>query len=146
MYKHTPLLLLGTLAIGLCCLGCTGTGGGSSTPHQTGQPILSENGAFYIDTLYAELDNPWGMAWLPDGKLLVSERKGEILVFDNDRYTGEQLEGFPETYERGQGGLLDIQPHPNYPVNGWIYAHRSEEQTSELQSLMRHSYAVICQK
>lgn len=120
---NTPLLLLGTLAIGILCPRCTGNAnhnGGS--PPQTGQPISSEKGTFYVDTLYSGLDNPWGIAWLPDNRMLVTERKGEILVFENGRYTGEKLAGFPATYERGQGGLLDIQPHPQHAENGWIYA------------------------
>lgn len=118
--KNTFLLLLGTISISTLCLQCNSSGG--STVHQTGLPIPSEKTTFYIDTLYSGLDNPWGMAWLPDGKLLVTERKGEVLVFENDRYTGGQLAGFPETYGRGQGGLLDIQPHPQYTENGWVYA------------------------
>lgn len=118
-----PLLLFGTLAVSISCLRCTGSGGQhGSTSAQAGQPISSEKIIFYIDTLYAGLDNPWGMAWLPDGRMLVTERKGEILVFENGRYTGEKLAGFPATYERGQGGLLDIQPHPRCAENGWVYA------------------------
>ncbi|MEC3880975.1 PQQ-dependent sugar dehydrogenase [Parapedobacter sp. 10938] len=125
MKRIKTLLLLSTFALGTLCLRCTGNSGGgvdNNAAGQKGQPIPTEKSTFYIDTLYAELDNPWGMAWLPDGKLLVTERKGEILVFENDRFTGEQLAGLPEAYERGQGGLLDIQPHPNYATNGWIYA------------------------
>lgn len=83
--------------------------------------ISSEKTSFQIDTLFSELENPWGLTWLPDGRMLVNERKGEILVFDGDVYTGEQLQGFPLTYVRGQSGLLDIQLHPDYEENGWIY-------------------------
>ncbi len=83
--------------------------------------ISSEKTTFQIDTLFSELENPWGITWLPDGRMLVNERKGEILVFDRDVYTGEQLRGFPLTYVRGQSGLLDIQLHPDYKENGWIY-------------------------
>lgn len=88
---------------------------------RNGSPITSEKHKFYIDTLHTGLENPWGIAWLPDGRMLVAERKGEILVYQNDKYTGEKLQGFPETYVRGQGGLLDIQLHPKYAENGWIY-------------------------
>src|SRR5690606_37005644 len=118
MDMKTTLLLFSTLASGVCCLCCAGNSDGHGTSHRARAPIPSEKCTFYMDTLYAELDNPWGMAWLPDNKLLVTEREGAILVFENDRYTNEQLEGFPETYVHGQGGLLDIQPHPNYAANG----------------------------
>lgn len=76
---------------------------------------------FTTDTLYKDLKNPWGMVWLPDGRILVTERAGEILVFKNDRYTGQKLSGVPRVYQSGQGGLFDIQLHPDYKKNGYIY-------------------------
>lgn len=87
----------------------------------TGIVIHSEKASFYIDTLHTGLENPWGMTWLPEGRFLVTERKGEIWIFDNDQYTGKKLSGFPDVYQRGQGGLMDIQLHPNYAETGWIY-------------------------
>ncbi|HWK58086.1 MAG TPA: PQQ-dependent sugar dehydrogenase [Parapedobacter sp.] len=123
MKGKKTLLLCSTLAIGTIFLRCTGNDqDGRNAASQTGQSVSSEKGTFYIDTLHSGLDNPWGMAWLSDGTMLVTERKGEILVFKNDRYTGEKLEGLPAIYEHGQGGLLDIQAHPDYATNGWIYA------------------------
>jgi glucose/arabinose dehydrogenase len=72
-------------------------------------------------TLYDGLKNPWGMVWLPDGRMLVTERAGEILVFKDDKYTGEKLSGVPAVFAKGQGGLLDITLHPDYKNNQWIY-------------------------
>ena len=71
--------------------------------------------------LYTDLKNPWGMAWLPDGRLLVTERSGDILVFEKDQYTGQKLKGVPPVVNKGQGGLMDIVVHPNYATNKWIY-------------------------
>ncbi|WMN07953.1 PQQ-dependent sugar dehydrogenase [Marivirga arenosa] len=76
---------------------------------------------FEVVTIADGLENPWGMTWLPDGKMLVTEKRGEILVIENDAFEGVKLKGVPEVYNRGQGGLLDIQAHPNYAENGWIY-------------------------
>jgi len=76
---------------------------------------------FEVVTIAKGLDNPWGMTWLPDGRMLVTEIKGEILIIENDQYSGKKLKGVPEVYANNQGGLLDIQLHPNYESNGWIY-------------------------
>jgi glucose/arabinose dehydrogenase len=86
-----------------------GATGGNSTTSITAQK------------LYDGLKNPWGLAFLPDGRLLVTERNGEILVFRNDKFTGDKLSGVPEVFSQGQGGLLDIVLHPKYNDNGWIY-------------------------
>jgi len=84
-------------------------------------PADSVHPDFTVEKLYENLNNPWGMAWLPDGRLLVTERAGQILVFKDDKFTGEKLSGVPEVFAQGQGGLLDIQLHPDYAQNGWIY-------------------------
>ena len=79
--------------------------------------------------LYDKLKNPWGLAWLPDGRLLVTERSGEILVFKNDQFTGEKLTGVPEVVAKGQGGLMDIKLHPDFANNNWIYITYSKPVT-----------------
>jgi aldose sugar dehydrogenase len=76
---------------------------------------------FKVDTLHTTLQNPWGMTWLGDGRMLITERKGEILIFKDDKYTGQKVQGLPAVYANGQAGLLDITVHPNYAQNGWIY-------------------------
>ena len=81
----------------------------------------NDSANFTVQRLYEEFQNPWGMAWLPDGRMLVTERSGQILVFKNDKYTGVKLAGVPKVFSVGQGGLLDIKLHPNYKKNKWIY-------------------------
>lgn len=83
--------------------------------------IQTEKLLINVDTLYTELENPWGIAWIGDGKMLITERKGEILIFQDDEYTGQKVTGLPEVWEVNQAGLLDITPHPDYANNGWIY-------------------------
>ncbi len=65
------------------------------------------------------LDNPWGFVFLPDSSILINEKSGKLIHFKNDNKT--EIKGLPEIYVRGQGGLLDIELHPNYKNNGWIY-------------------------
>lgn len=86
------------------------------------QPSLAVNAV----KLYDSLKNPWGMVWLPDGRLLVTQRAGDVLVFKNNRFTGGKLLGLPEIKSKGQGGLMDIVLHPDYKNNGWIYISYSK--------------------
>lgn len=74
-----------------------------------------------VDTLHSTFENPWGMTWISENRMLVTEKKGEILIFKNDKFTGQKVTGLPAFYTNGQAGLLDITTHPNYAQNGWIY-------------------------
>lgn len=73
-----------------------------------------------IDTVITGLEVPWGMAFLPDGDMLVNEREGKMIRFRNGQKIAE-IKGLPEIHATGQGGLLDIRLHPGYKNNGWIY-------------------------
>jgi glucose/arabinose dehydrogenase len=77
--------------------------------------------AVKLDTLHTGLQNPWGMTWISGDRMLVTERKGEILIFEKDKFTGTKVNGLPAMYVNGQAGLLDIATHPDYEQNGWIY-------------------------
>ena len=67
------------------------------------------------------LDSPWGMAFLPDGRMLITEKIGNLRIVDTDGVVSEPIAGVPEVCACGQGGMLDVQVHPNYEENGWIY-------------------------
>lgn len=84
--------------------------------------ITSEKHTFRLATLVTGLDNPWSVAFLPDGRMLVTERAGRLRLVDSDfRLDPKPIEGLPESVERGQGGLLDVVLHPQHAQNGWIY-------------------------
>lgn len=68
----------------------------------------------------ANLKVPWGMDWLPDGTMLVTNRGGRMTVARDGKVLGE-VSGLPASVEIGQGGLMEVQVHPNYAKNGWIY-------------------------
>ncbi len=67
------------------------------------------------------LDHPWGMAFLPDGRMLITERPGTLRLVEGGRLHPDPVEGVPEVVATGQGGLLDIALHPDHASNGWIY-------------------------
>ena len=74
---------------------------------------------YSMERIVNNLSNPWGMTWLPDGSMLITEKSGEIIRFENGNKS--RIENLPDIYVRGQGGLLDIELHPEYEKNGWIY-------------------------
>lgn len=84
--------------------------------------IASEQHAFRVATLVTGLENPWSVAFLPDGRMLVTERAGRMRLVGADFALAPQaIEGLPEIVSRGQGGLFDVVLHPQYAQNGWIY-------------------------
>jgi len=71
------------------------------------------------------LKTPWAIDWLPDGRMLVTNRPGFLSVVDKGKVTG-QVEGIPESVELGQGGLMEVAVHPQYAKNGWVYLAYTE--------------------
>jgi len=66
-----------------------------------------------------QLSIPWGFTFLPDKSILITEKRGELIHYKNGSKT--TIQGLPEITVLGQGGLMDIELHPNYESNGWIY-------------------------
>lgn len=83
------------------------------------QVSIPRNIPFTAELIIDEMQIPWGMAFLPKGGILVTEKSGELIHFLNGKKT--TIANVPEVYTRGQGGLLDIELHPDYKTNGWIY-------------------------
>lgn len=82
----------------------------------------------YTPELYFDgVTVPWGMAWLPNGDMLVTDRSGKLLKVSGGKLVAE-ISGVPDVYSQGQGGLLDIVLHPEYESNGWIYITYSSTQ------------------
>lgn len=65
------------------------------------------------------LEHPWAVAFLPDGRKLVTERPGRLNIIDGTRKT--LVSGIPEVYAQGQGGLMEVVIHPEYDDSGWVY-------------------------
>lgn len=74
---------------------------------------------YTTEVVVPKLDIPWGFVFLPDGALLITEKAGKLIHFKDGVKTN--IDGLPEVYLRGQGGLMDIELHPNYSENGWLY-------------------------
>jgi glucose/arabinose dehydrogenase len=86
------------------------------------QSIFTERHAFRVVKLVQGLEHPWSLAFLPDGRMLVTERAGRLRVVSADhKLDARPVAGLPEIVAHGQGGLLDVVLHPQYARNGWIY-------------------------
>lgn len=80
---------------------------------------------FDVETV-ADLDHPWAMNFLPDGRMLVTEKAGRLLVVTQDGTVDMQVSGVPEVDFGGQGGLGDVILHPGFSRNGMIYLSYAE--------------------
>lgn len=111
-----------TLALAGLAGGCGGDGGASPAA-----PADSEAGAPRLVTLHDGLSAPWGLAFLPDGRLLVTEKSGRLLRLSADgRRTEAVIRGVPPVVSAGQGGLLDVAVDPEFARNGRIYLSYAE--------------------
>lgn len=94
-------------------LGCAGAGD---------SVIDTEEHRVRVRALTEGLDHPWGMAFLPDGRLLVTERPGRLRIIDKQwKLQPEPVSGLPEVRQVGQGGLLDVTLHPDFENNRRVY-------------------------
>ncbi|MCX2739919.1 PQQ-dependent sugar dehydrogenase [Pontibacter anaerobius] len=80
----------------------------------------SEDLNFRLDTVVTGLDVPWGMAFLPQGEMLITDRSGVLYRFTQKKQL-QEITGGPKVLAQGQGGLLDVELHPNFAKNNIIY-------------------------
>jgi glucose/arabinose dehydrogenase len=103
------------------------TAGFLLTPPATAADSLTLDERFSLTAVSEdELENPWGLAFLPDGRMLVTERPGRLRIVAADGTLSEPLADVPEVYHRGQGGLLDVALDPDFAANSTIYLSYSE--------------------
>ena len=102
------MLLAGLLATG-------------AAPAQT--VVQSDLHDFRVNVLVRGLEHPWGLAFLPDGRMLVTERPGRLRIVNADgSLDPTPVSGLPRNLiARGQGGLFDVVPHPDFASNGLVY-------------------------
>jgi glucose/arabinose dehydrogenase len=88
--------------------------------------IDSKQGTIRVQTVTEGLNHPWGLAFLPDGRMLVTERSGGLRIVGKDGKASEPLKGVPKVVAEEQGGLLDVALDPNFAENGLVYLAYSE--------------------
>jgi glucose/arabinose dehydrogenase len=85
------------------------------------QTSRSEDHAFRVVKLVDGLDYPWSLAFLPDGRMLVTERPGRLRIVKDGKLQAQAISGLPQVTPHGQGGLHDVVLHPRYAENNLIY-------------------------
>lgn len=88
-----------------------------------GEVITTQHEKYTVEVVVDEgLEIPWAIAFLPDGRRLLTERPGRLRVIEADgTLNPDPIEGIPSVVPHGQGGLLEVAPHPDFANNGWIY-------------------------
>ena len=81
----------------------------------------ASSGDFHVEVLADGLDAPWGLALLPDGRMLLTERTGALYLLDERGQRLARIENVPEAFVKLQGGLLDVAIHPQFETNSKIY-------------------------
>lgn len=83
--------------------------------------IKTEEHTLRVVKIVSGLEHPWGMAFLPDNRIIITERPGRLRIVENGRLNPEPVAGLPAIAARGQGGLLDVALHPDFITNRLVY-------------------------
>jgi glucose/arabinose dehydrogenase len=96
---------------------------GACSPDQppTAASFEGESHAYQVVPFVEGLEHPWGMAFLPDGDILVTERAGRLRVVRGGELDPTPVSGVPQVHAQGQGGLLDVALHPDFADNRLVY-------------------------
>jgi aldose sugar dehydrogenase len=122
--RLTAFLVLPWFATLFACAGYGDSGPANSVALQEADAQSNAPGAaspLIVKTLFSDLREPWGMDFLPDGRLLVTEKSGALSIFNPQDWQRQRVTNLPASAEAGQGGLMDVLVHPDFEQNGWLY-------------------------
>ena len=98
------------------------------------EPMRSAYHQYRMVQVAEGLVNPWSMAFLPGGDMLVTERPGRLRIVRNGRLLPEPVAGLPAIRVGNQGGLLDVVPHPDFARNRLLYISYAKPNAENTQS------------
>jgi glucose/arabinose dehydrogenase len=129
--------LIGLLAIGLSSLAHSTPALGQAANRTPPSEVATTAGKLSVQRL-ATLEYPWGLALLPDGRLLITEKPGRLRVWNGDKLS-EPIQGVPKVVHRSgksdQGGLLDVEADPDFANNKLVYLSYSEASDKQLDDI-----------
>jgi len=148
-------VVVGSLAalslVAVSAIACSNAGQSQNASTPTGIPMESaEQGSQKVspqgpppdetgwkeETIITGLDTPWGMTWLPDGRMIYTEKVGRVTIFDAKTGEKTNVTGLPEVLVAGQGGLMDISLHPKFKENGFVYMTLSQGTSRENHTVL----------
>jgi len=99
------------------------------------EPVVVDTAEMQIrvEIITEKLSHPWGLAFLPDGGILVTERDGRLRLVRGDRLSDEVIKGLPQVHAVGVAGLMDIALHPLFRENRWLYFTYSKPDADEVR-------------
>ncbi len=134
MTRVAILILLATFT--LVGVGC---GQQNSAPDQT-YSTAKDGIKFRVETVASGLEVPWGFAWLPNGDMLVTERKGRVRIIEKNTLRTDPVFTVPDVEPTGESGLMDITLHPNFAQNNYIYLAYSYNKDGKQVKVVRYTY------
>lgn len=115
------IAMMQVFAIGIAACSSPSVNTAAPAPVAQTTPTNGTSQGFRQTKVLEGLENPWSMAWLPDGTMLITERSGRLRSVRDGKLDPTAIAGVPEVLATGQGGLLDISVHPRFSENRWIY-------------------------
>lgn len=119
MITYSLRVKMSPFAVVLLGLGLNACSPDAPSP-QTGT-VHSREHDFIVTTLVTGLEHPWSLAFLPDGRMLVTEHAGRLRIVQDGKLLPQPVQGLPAIEEHGQGGLMDVALHPRYRETAWLY-------------------------
>ncbi|NTZ43097.1 PQQ-dependent sugar dehydrogenase [Altererythrobacter sp. SALINAS58] len=99
---------------------------GFAQPRSQVESVATEEVVVSAQEVADELDTPWGMTFLPDGRMLVTELPGNLVIVSQDGTVSKPVQGTPTVFAQGQGGLMDVALHPDFARNQMVYLSFAE--------------------
>ena len=127
MYLQRPILLGLVLLASIAATGCGGASGAPTPPASSAAP---PQGSIRATAQPVSLVSPWGLAQLPDGSWLMTQRTGGVARVSADLASSQPVSGAPEVDSAGQGGLLEIALDPDFATSPYVYLSYSEPGTA----------------
>lgn len=88
--------------------------------------VATEDTVLSVRRMAEGLDAPWALTFLPDGRMLITEKPGDLVIVSNDGSVSEPITGTPDVWAQGQGGLMDVALHPDFASNQMVYLSFAE--------------------